>query len=234
MRRVRGASATVLGVAVSPESAPESPNVEIRRSRRRRRTVNAYRDGGKTVVLMPAGLQPEVERHWVELMLQRLETRERRQRQVPGDQHLLAHAHELSRRYLDGRAEPASVRWVGNQHKRWGSCTPQDRSIRLSDRLRGMPTWVVDYVIVHELVHLLVPGHGPDFWELVGRYPKTERARGYLEGVAATASLPLTDTADADDPDSAAGSSDMPEAPAGAPETAAGETQPAGEAESHG
>jgi hypothetical protein len=95
----------------------------------------------------------------------------------------MARARELSEAHLDGLAEPASVRWVDNQHRRWGSCTPADRSIRLSSRLRSMPEYVVDYVLVHELVHLLEPGHGERFWDLVGRYPRAERARGFLEGV---------------------------------------------------
>jgi predicted metal-dependent hydrolase len=82
---------------------------------------------------------------------------------------------------------------VANQGSRWGSCTPVDRTIRLSSRLQGMPSWVVDYVLVHELAHLLVPGHGPDFWALVEQFPRTERARGYLEGVSATAGLDLSD-----------------------------------------
>jgi hypothetical protein len=92
--------------------------------------------------------------------------------------------------------QPSSVRWVGNQRARWGSCTPSDGSIRISTRLRGLPSWVVDYVLVHELVHLRIPGHGPDFWVLVDRYPRAERARGYLEGVAATAGLDLSDDLD--------------------------------------
>jgi predicted metal-dependent hydrolase len=90
---------------------------------------------------------------------------------------------------LDGEAQPTSVRWVSNMASRWGSCTPTDGTIRVSSRLRDMPSWVLDYVLVHELAHLLVPGHGTDFWDLVGRYPRTERARGYLEGVAAVAHL---------------------------------------------
>ena len=35
-------------------------------------------------------------------------------------------------------------------------------------------------MIVHELAHLAVHGHGPKFWALVERYPRTERARGFL------------------------------------------------------
>jgi len=84
------------------------------------------------------------------------------------------------------------VRWVDNQNSRWGSCTPTDRSIRLSRRLQGMPSWVIDYVLVHELAHLLEAGHTPEFWEWVDRYPKAERAKGFLEGVAAASHLGVT------------------------------------------
>lgn len=165
--------------------------VDIVRSRRRKRTVSAYRDGERTVVLLPAGMARPDEERWVADMLQRLAAREARQRTGDGD--LMARARSLSSRFLAGRAEPLSVRWVGNQRGRWGSCTPSDRTIRLSDRLQGMPPWVVDYVLVHELAHLLVPAHGADFWALVDAYPRTERARGYLEGVAAAAGLPPSD-----------------------------------------
>ena len=165
--------------------------VEVRRSARRRRTVSAYRDGDRTVVLIPARMTRAEEREWVAVMLERLAKQDRKLR--PSDRDLLARAIELSRTWLAGRAKPASVRWVGNQGSRWGSCTPVDRTIRLSDRLQGMPSWVVDYVLVHELAHLLVPGHGPDFWALVDQFPRTERARGYLEGVSHAAGLDLSD-----------------------------------------
>ncbi|MGI8913207.1 MAG: M48 metallopeptidase family protein, partial [Chloroflexota bacterium] len=52
--------------------------------------------------------------------------------------------------------------------------------IRLSDRLAQVPDWVRDYVIVHELAHLLRADHSPAFWRLVQRYKLAERARGYL------------------------------------------------------
>jgi len=95
-------------------------------------------------------------------------------------------------------ATPGSVRWVENQQARWGSCTPSDRTIRLSVRLQGMPSWVIDYVLVHELAHLLEPGHDPRFWAWVERYPQAERARGYLLGWSAAADLPLPPGYDGD------------------------------------
>ncbi len=167
---------------------PDRPDVEVRRSKRRRRTVAAYRDGDKVVIMMPARLSKAEEAEWIEIMLGRLERQSRRL--APSDGELVRRAETLSARYLDGLATPASVRWVDNQTQRWGSCTVVDRTIRLSSRLQGMPSWVVDYVLLHELAHLLVPGHGPDFWRWVDRYPKTERARGFLEGVSATTAAP--------------------------------------------
>lgn len=177
-----------------PEPLFPPPNVEVRRSARRRRTVSAYREGDRTIVLLPARMSAAEERRWVDVMVARLAAQERRRRPTDADLH--ARAEQLSSRYFGGRARPASVRWVGNQRARWGSCTPSDRSIRLSDRLQGMPEWVVDYVLVHELAHLLESGHTPAFWSLVSRYASAERARGYLEGFSAAAGLPPGDDVD--------------------------------------
>jgi predicted metal-dependent hydrolase len=158
--------------------------VEVRRSARRRRTVTAYREHGRTVVLIPAAFSAAEERRWVDQMVAKLQTREeRRRRNLASDDDLMARAQELSAAHLDGRAVPISVRWVENQNRRWGSCTPADRTIRLSGRLRGMPEFVVDYVLVHELAHLLEPSHNAHFWSLVQAYPRAERALGFLEGV---------------------------------------------------
>lgn len=155
-------------------------DVEIRRSRRRRKTVSAHREGDRLVLLMPAGLSARLEERYVKELGEKVLAREQRRR--PSDSDLLERAARLSDRYLEGRAVPSSVRWVTNQSSRWGSCTTSERTIRLSHRLRGMPDYVIDYVLLHELVHLLVPGHGPDFHALLDRYPRVERASGYLEG----------------------------------------------------
>jgi predicted metal-dependent hydrolase len=170
----------------------QSPAVEVRRSRRRRRTVSAYRDDdGTVIVLIPARMTRAQEREWVETMVARLTRSE--QRRAPSDAALAKRAAQLSGKYLEGLARPASVRWVDNQQHRWGSCTPADKAIRLSSRLQGMPAWVVDYVLMHELAHLLENGHTDAFWRMVDRFPKAERARGYLEGVAHAARLDITE-----------------------------------------
>jgi predicted metal-dependent hydrolase len=76
------------------------------------------------------------------------------------------------------------VAWSDAQGRRWGSCTVGTGAIRVSSRLRPFPSYVLDYVLVHELAHLLVADHSREFWELVARFPQTERARGFLDGVA--------------------------------------------------
>lgn len=168
--------------------------VEVRRSARRKRTVSAYLDGDVMVVLLPARMTKAEERHWVAEMERKLQRSELR-RQSPArrsDEALVSRCAALSRRYLDGKARPVVVRWVPPMRSRWASCTPSEGTIRVSDRLREVPSWVLDYVLVHELAHLLAPGHDAEFWALCARYPKTERAIGYLEGISAAAGLGIT------------------------------------------
>jgi predicted metal-dependent hydrolase len=169
-------------------TAAAGVEVEVRRSARRRRTVSAYRDGHRIVVLVPQWFSRAEEARWVADMVADVQAREdRARRRGPraGDAALQRRAQDLARSYLPAGVLPVTIRWVSTMLVRWASCTPADRTIRISDRLQSMPDWVVDYVIVHELAHVVVPGHGPKFWALVDRYPRTERARGYLEGLAA-------------------------------------------------
>lgn len=63
---------------------------------------------------------------------------------------------------------------------RWGSCTVRD-NINLNWRLIKAPMFVVQYVIAHELAHLLEPNHTPRFWNIVRtQVPTVDRARGWL------------------------------------------------------
>jgi predicted metal-dependent hydrolase len=153
--------------------------VEVRRSERRHRTVSARLRDGKLVVYLPARLSAAEEAHWVERMSARFEARDKR-RQLNSGGEIERRAIELNRRYFDGKLSWSSLRYVTNQSSRFGSCSPADATIRISAELATMPQFVLDYVIVHELAHLVEANHSDEFWELVNRYPLTERARGYL------------------------------------------------------
>ena len=144
--------------------------------------MSAFRENGRLVVAIPARFTRAEEAHWVAEMTKRVMAKEQRRR--PSDDGLAARADRLAASYLPRGVRPRSVEWVTNQGRRWGSCTPAHGTIRLSHRLQGMPSWVIDYVLVHELAHLVVSGHNEDFWEIVNQYPSTERARGFLHSVS--------------------------------------------------
>jgi predicted metal-dependent hydrolase len=152
--------------------------VEVRRSARRKKTISAEIVGDALLVSIPERMSRAEEQEWVSVMATRMSERKRRDR-LNSDGALARRAAELADRYVDG-VRCSDITWVTNQRSRWGSCSPEDRTIRLSIALADYPTWVRDYVIVHELGHLIVPDHSRRFWELVNRYPMTERARGYL------------------------------------------------------
>jgi predicted metal-dependent hydrolase len=154
---------------------PHALPVEVIRSPKRRKTVHAREVDGRLQILLPAWMSAADEARWIAEMQRRM-----RGRGAPVDDNALARrANALARRYRF--PQPASVRWSARQGRRWGSCTPSNGTIRVSNRLRTAPTWVLDYVLVHELAHLLIPAHDAEFRALVARYPRSERAQGFLE-----------------------------------------------------
>jgi predicted metal-dependent hydrolase len=152
---------------------PRRAEVEVIRSKKRRKTVSASLVDGRIRVHIPSWMSKAEEEAAVASLVARIE---RQQRAEPVD--LVARARALARAH--DLPEPTSIKWVSNQSDRWGSCTPSSGSIRISDRMAGFPTWVIDAVVVHELAHLVEFGHGPAFDALVARFPKTERATGFL------------------------------------------------------
>jgi len=162
----------------APGVEAEFERIEIRRSTRRKKTISAEVVGGALIVSVPERLSRAEEQRWVEKMATRL-SQQRRRHRLNEDGALARRARELSRRYVNG-VEFSDIAWVDNQRSRWGSCSIDDRSIRISLALADYPGWVRDYVIVHELAHLVIADHSERFWALVNRYPMTERARGFL------------------------------------------------------
>lgn len=159
--------------------------VEIVRSRRRKRTLQASVVAGAIRVQVPAGLPEEEERRLVDRLVARVH-----RKLETGRIDLSSRASKLARRF--DLPEPDRISWSDRQDLRWGSCTPSRDTIRISTRLAGLPGFVLDYVLVHELAHLQVSGHGEDFWALVGRYRLAERARGYLMALDQTGWVPPT------------------------------------------
>jgi len=180
-RRPGGPSGAAAPSATSPDASTWAPApgprselvVEVIRSANRRKTAQARLHGGRLEIRIPARCTRAEEAELVRHFRAKFE-----RMRVADDVDLSQRAAELAARH--GLPTPASIRWVGNQQHRWGSCTPADATIRLSDRMSGFPGWVIDYVIVHELAHLVEAGHSARFWELVNTYPLTERARGFL------------------------------------------------------
>ncbi|MDA8274096.1 MAG: M48 family metallopeptidase [Actinomycetota bacterium] len=158
-----------------------APPVDVRVSPRRKKTAGAHWEGDRIVVVVPAHLRGRARDSMVDELARRLATQ--RPLLHASDDELVERATVLGRRYLDG-VTPASIRWSSRQRARWGSCSLHSREIRISDRLRVVPEWVLDGVIVHELAHLLVPDHSPRFRALERRYPRQGDAEVFLSGFA--------------------------------------------------
>jgi len=144
--------------------------VRVVRSARRRRTVSAR----------------------VERMRRLAERRDRRQQRLSGldNDDLHRRATTLNERYFGGGLRFA-IQYVAHQEARFGSCSPSG-SIRIAHRVAALPAWVRDYVLVHELAHIVEPNHSAAFWRIVERYPLAERAKGFLMALGVEADEPLT------------------------------------------
>ncbi|GAB3847742.1 M48 metallopeptidase family protein [Nesterenkonia populi] len=156
--------------------------VIVIRSARRTRTVSGDQVGGLLRLRVPARTsRRELDKH-ARAFRRRMASKG--SAAAAGDGALAERASALSAKYLDGIPQPTSVTWSSQQLRRWGSTTSTTGTVRLSARLKHMPGWVVDAVLVHELAHLLEPDHGAAFKKLVDRYPRTAEADAFLAGVS--------------------------------------------------
>ena len=156
---------------------PGELQVKVIRSPRRRRTLQARLRHGRIEVRVPADLDPAEEKRQV------AELADRVRRQLAATEiDLTGRANALADQF--DLPQPSRIEWSDRMEQRWGSCSIHTGHVRISSRLSQLPEWVVDYVIVHELAHLIEAGHGADFDLLVQRLPRAERARGYLQAIS--------------------------------------------------
>jgi predicted metal-dependent hydrolase len=155
--------------------------VKIIRSQKRAKTVSARKVGDTIEILAPAHLSDTDLQPIITKVTARLERQTHKQ--PLNDEDLARIARHLNQQYFKNTLAWNRITWSTDQQKRFGSCTPARKTIRISYRLATMPRFVLEYVIMHELAHLVEANHGPRFWKLVNRYPGTERARGYLMAV---------------------------------------------------
>jgi predicted metal-dependent hydrolase len=157
--------------------------IVVIRSSRRKKNISAYRQGGRIVVSIPARMSKADERAMVPEMVAKIRAQEavatmsEESLQIRAGQLLTEFAPEILQR-------PASVNWRA-MRERWGSYTGIDRSIRISDRLKGAPEYVLDYVLFHEAIHLEFFDHGEQFKQLLARFPLEAQAEAYLQGYEA-------------------------------------------------
>lgn len=163
---------------------PKSLDYEIRRSKRRKKSVGAFRENGKTIVVAPIRMSlKEIEIYAQEL----IEKLDGHYNKVSSNEILDQRARYLVKNYLEidpfqSYPVPIDITWVTNQNSRWGSCTPNDGKIRISHRLQLAPQYVIDAVLLHELIHLIVPDHSERFYEYLAKFEDYKLAKEFLAG----------------------------------------------------
>ncbi|MBN1428908.1 MAG: M48 family metallopeptidase [Anaerolineae bacterium] len=169
--------------------------VHIRPDRRLKKSVRWVREeNGDILMRVPYRTPKQSISRLLEEIARQLKNRHQlRDRRT--DEELQKRATYVNRRHFNGELSWSSIRWTTNMRNRLGSCTnggTTDGDIRISDRIRGWPQWVIDYVIAHELAHRRYANHGPEFWAyLRAAYPQTERALGFIQGISFAHNEPL-------------------------------------------
>jgi predicted metal-dependent hydrolase len=157
--------------------------IVVIRSTRRKKSISAYRQGGRIVISIPARLSKADERAIVPEMIAKI--RDQEASKTLGEAQLASKIDQLLTELApEITARPASVVWRP-MRERWGSCTSVDRSIRISDRLKFAPEYALDYVLFHEAIHLQYFDHGDEFTEVLNRFEDSELASAYLDGYEA-------------------------------------------------
>ena len=180
VRSQRQRSQKFLRARALPDNLPE---FRVIRSSRRKKSISALRQNGIIEIHIPDRMSRKDEFAIIPEMIEIVLRREAKSRSSDGKLQVMAQ--NLLAEFLpDFHERPTAISWRA-MRERWGSCTTNDGTIRISLRLNGAPDYVVECVLFHELIHLRVPGHGDDFRAYLERYPHKDRAEAFLEGFEA-------------------------------------------------
>ncbi|MBN1564788.1 MAG: M48 family metallopeptidase [Anaerolineae bacterium] len=160
--------------------------VEATKDNRLRKSIRWTLKQETIQVRFPAHISTAELDRLLEDIIDRVRKQRARARQQ-NDDDLEQRAQAINTRYFQSELQWHTIRWVGNMKRRLGSCTEggtTDGDIRISDRIKHWPDYVIDYIVAHELAHRKYPNHSRAFWDYVARYPHTERARGFIDGIA--------------------------------------------------
>jgi predicted metal-dependent hydrolase len=172
-----------IGLEIAGDIEQTLPGIDegeiiVIRSKRRKRSISAFRQGGKIVISIPARLSKAEEREIVPEMIAKIRAKE----VAAPESELMEMADALLSSFAPEIAiRPASVNWR-QMNERWGSCTSVDRSIRLASKLQRAPKYVLEFVLYHEAIHLQHADHGPEFYQFLHRYPRHLEAEAFLAG----------------------------------------------------
>ncbi len=153
--------------------------VEVKRSKKRKKTISARLDGDTMYIYAPVDIQ-EKELHKIINNFKKRFSRRNLKRELNKEQNLRDMFNKLNKKYFDEQIKVKSIEYVTNQKSKYGCCNYKKKTIRISHYLSQMPDWVRDYIIIHEMAHILEPNHSKAFWDIVYRYKLAERARGFL------------------------------------------------------
>ncbi len=153
--------------------------IKVHRSRRRKRTVSARLVKDILLVRAPENI-PEIHLQKVISELKSKIERKQIKEELNKQDNLAQRAEEFNLQYFGNKLKINSIEYVSGQTSKFGCCNYRTGRIRISHRIGAMPKWVRDYVIIHELAHLVEPNHSKAFWDIVNCYKLSERARGYL------------------------------------------------------
>ncbi len=169
------------------EEDNEALAVQVRQDGRLRKYVRWSMRNGVVEVRVPRLMGRREAKRVVEEEIVPKILRQRRRARRKNDADLEARARRINRACFGAEIAWHTIRWVSNMTKRLGSATTggtTDGDIRISDRVKHWPDYVIDYIVAHELAHRRHPDHSKAFWAYLAQYPHTERARGFIEGIA--------------------------------------------------